>query len=58
MNIENPNSPVYKYRLFDFARSQGSEVTTDFAFLTKMEAQQKNFAFAVNGTQKKYLKEQ
>ena len=57
MNIENQNIPAYRYRLYDFARPHGHEASPRFIFLTNKEAAEKNHAFALNHTQKKYIKE-
>ncbi len=56
MNIEQKNTPIYKYRLYDFAQSEGKELTSGVHLLTAREASIKNRAFAMNGLQKKYIK--
>lgn len=58
MNTEHSKTPIYKYRLFDFARPHGHEAMPKIAFLTTKEAKEKNYAFALNHAQKKYIKEQ
>ncbi len=57
MNIESKNTPVYDYRLYDFARPQGKEIVGGIAKLTAYEARTMNRAFALNHTQKKYIRE-
>lgn len=58
MNIENQNTPTYKYRLYDFSRPHGHEATPKIVELTTRESQAKNAGFAMNHIQKKYIKEQ
>tara|TARA_B100000941_G_C28501554_1_gene554609 strand:+ start:1476 stop:1664 length:189 start_codon:yes stop_codon:yes gene_type:complete len=56
MNIEPKNTPIYKYRLYDFSRPEGKELTDGIHLLTAREANIKNRAFATNHAQKKYIK--
>ena len=58
MNIEPKNTPIYKYRLYDFSRPEGKEMVEGIAKLTLSEANIMNRAFRMNHTQKKYIKEQ
>lgn len=57
MNIENQNTPIYRYRLYDFSRPHGHEATPQICNLTTREAQSKNAGFAMNHATKKYIKE-
>jgi hypothetical protein len=57
MNTENQNTPLLKYRLYDFSRPHGHEASPQSALLTNREAIVKNIAFSTNNTQKKYIKE-
>lgn len=56
MNIELKNTPLYKYRLYDFARPEGKEIVGGIVKLTSSEANIMNRAFRMNHTQKKYIK--
>ena len=56
MNIEPKNTPIYKYRLYDFARPEGEEIIGGIHHLTKNEAIVFNRAFRMNHTQKNILK--
>ena len=56
MNIEPKNTPLYKYRLYDFARPEGKEIVGGIVKLTLSEANIMNRAFRMNHTQKKYIK--
>jgi hypothetical protein len=55
MKIEPKNTPLYKYRLYDFSRPEGKEIIV--VQLTLFEVNTKNKAFRMNHTQKKYIKE-
>tara|TARA_A200000159_G_C7131127_1_gene258967 strand:- start:75 stop:263 length:189 start_codon:yes stop_codon:yes gene_type:complete len=57
MNIEPNNTPIYKYRLYDFSQPEGKELIGGIHCLTAKEANIKNRAFAMNGAQKKYIKQ-
>jgi hypothetical protein len=55
MEIDNSNKG--KYFLFDFDRPHGHERVDDKAVpLTDKEAKQKNYALAINKTNKLYVK--
>ena len=57
MNIEPQNTPLYKYRLYDFARPEGEEIVGGAVALTLFEANTMNRAFRMNHTQKQYIQE-
>lgn len=57
MNIEPKNTPVYNYRLYDFARPEGREIIGGLHTFTKKEVCIFNRAFRMNHTQKKYIQE-
>lgn len=55
--MEIDNSKIGKYYLFDFDRPHGHErVDNSSVKLTDKEAKQKNYAFAINKTNKLYVK--
>ena len=57
MNIEPKDTPMYKYRLYDFSRPEGQELIGGVHRFTKREVNIFNRAFRMNHTQKKYIKE-
>jgi hypothetical protein len=57
MKIEPKNTPLYKYRLYDFSRPEGKEIIGGVVQLTLFEVNTKNRAFRMNHAQKKYIKE-
>jgi len=57
MNIEPRNTPLCKYRLYDFARPEGKEIVGGVVKLTSFEVNIMNRAFRMNHTQKKYIQE-
>lgn len=58
MQIEPKNTPIYKYRLYDFSQPEGKEMLGKVAEFTLAEVNKINRAFRMNHTQKKYIKEQ
>jgi hypothetical protein len=57
MNIEKATTKIYKWRLHDFSRPEEFQMSTGVFLVTNHEAKLKNYAYQMNRTQKKLIKE-
>lgn len=55
--MREDNTPIRTYLLIDYGRPHAHEYTGKKVKMTEMEAHDRNYAFAINRSNKRYVKQ-